>query len=129
MHQTGILSAIPFTKIANMDSMLNRVRVQMSCVCRLLPYSQSALRPATQSSCNDSTEVICVPKELCSAAVKAAAAAHTLGLSVQVVEAQLTLLLRLSSARRSSRAEVTDDVNVIGKLVHCKVCCLPLSLI
>ena len=42
-------------------------------------------------------------------------------MSMQVIEAQLTLLLRLSSARRSSRAEVTDDVSVIGKLVHCKV--------
>lgn len=42
------------------------------------------------------------------------------GMAVHVIEAQLTLLLRLSSARRFSRAEVTDDVNVIGKLVHCK---------
>ena len=51
--------------------------------------------------------------------------------TMQVIEAQLTLLLRLSSARRSSRAEVTDDVHVISKLVHCKVsnfCCRLLSL-
>jgi len=38
-----------------------------------------------------------------------------------VIEAQLTLLLRLSSARRSSVAEVTDDVHIIGKLINCKV--------
>ncbi|KAL0044481.1 hypothetical protein WJX82_009054 [Trebouxia sp. C0006] len=42
------------------------------------------------------------------------------GAAVQVIEAQLTLLLRLSSARRSSMAEVTDDVHIIGKLIHCK---------
>ena len=46
----------------------------------------------------------------------------------QVIEAQLTLLLRLSSARRSSTAEVTDDVHIIGKLIHCKVMILPLML-
>ena len=38
-----------------------------------------------------------------------------------MIEAQLTLLLRLSSARRSSSAEVTDELQLIGKLVHCKV--------
>ena len=38
-----------------------------------------------------------------------------------MIEAQLTLLLQLSSARRSLRAEVTDDLQLIGKLVHCKV--------
>ncbi|DBA92469.1 TPA: hypothetical protein ACH3X1_002702 [Trebouxia sp. C0004] len=42
------------------------------------------------------------------------------GAAVQVIEAQLTLLLRLSSARRSSIAEVTDDVHIIGKLIDCK---------
>ncbi len=46
----------------------------------------------------------------------------------QVIEAQLTLLLRLSSARRSSIAEVTDDVHIIGKLIDCKVIILPLTL-
>ncbi|KAL3148728.1 hypothetical protein ABBQ38_014140 [Trebouxia sp. C0009 RCD-2024] len=42
------------------------------------------------------------------------------GMAVQVIEAQLTLLLRLSSARRSSSAEVTDELQLIGKLIHCK---------
>lgn len=41
-------------------------------------------------------------------------------MSMQVIEAQLTLLLRLSSARRSSSAEVTDELQLVGKLVHCK---------
>ena len=37
-----------------------------------------------------------------------------------MIEAQLTLLLRLSSARRSSSAEVTDELQLVGKLAHCK---------
>ena len=45
-----------------------------------------------------------------------------------MIEAQLTLLLRLSSARQSSMAEVTDDVHIIGKLIDCKVTILPLML-
>ncbi len=53
---------------------------------------------------------------------------HLLFCVAQVIEAQLTLLLRLSSARRSSLAQVTDDVHIIGKLIDCKVMIPPLML-